>query len=137
MCTNYSVGVSTNRRSRSPYCPVACSLSMSTQSFGGLQAAHSCRQDYVPQSRPTHRQHTGARVREAREAQPVELLAAILMLTARSVASDLAVSMRIAASSSTGWASWFTVSRSCACVGQSDAHFYCPEHTNRQTHRLE
>ena len=28
---------------------------------------------------------------------------------------------------------WFTVTRSRACIGQSDARFCCPEHTNRQT----
>ena len=47
----------------------------------GLRATLSRHQDYIPQSRAVHRQHTAVQVREA---QPEELLAAILMLTARS-----------------------------------------------------
>ena len=54
-----------------------------TQSFGWA-TGHPFAPPGLPQSRVAHRQHTAMRVREAREAQPEELLAAILMLTIRS-----------------------------------------------------
>ena len=57
-----------------------------------LQATHSRRRGLL-QNKAAHRQHTAARVGEAREAQPEELLAAILMLTARSEAIAAAVDL--------------------------------------------
>ena len=61
-----------------------------TQSFGQA-TGHPFTPLGLPQSRVAHRQHTATRVREAREAQPEELLAAILMLTIRSEATATAV----------------------------------------------
>ena len=45
----------------------------------------------MQQSRAAHRQHIATRVEEARETQPEELLAAILMPMARSEATSIAV----------------------------------------------
>ena len=45
----------------------------------------------MQQSRAAHRQHIAARVGEARETQPEELLAAILMPKARSEATSIAI----------------------------------------------
>ena len=59
----------------------------------GLWVTHSraARIIYLPESRAAHRQRTAVRVREARGAQPEKLLAASLMLTARSEATSTAV----------------------------------------------
>ena len=46
-----------------------------------------------PQNIAVHRQHTAMRMREAREGQPEELLAASLMMTARSEATATAVNV--------------------------------------------
>ena len=68
----------------------------------GLRATLSCRQDYIPQSRAVHRQHSAVQVREA---QPEELLAAIFMLTTRSEATSTAVNVeRLRATDSKGFA---------------------------------
>ena len=61
----------------------------------GLRATHSLPLTGLPQSRAEHRQHTAMRVREARETQPEELLAAILMLTARSEATATIVAASV------------------------------------------
>ena len=69
-----------------------CSCLSWTQSFGDrLWATHLLHQGYIPQSREAHRQHTAAPVQEASEAPPKELLAAILMLMARSEATSTTI----------------------------------------------